>query len=217
MSDATQSPSPAKSAGSLFLVTAPSGAGKSSLVKALMEKMPGIELSISTTTRAPRPGEENGREYYFTDRETFLEASIMGEFLETAEVFGNMYGTSKKWVEQKMAAGIDVLLEIDYQGALQIKEIFPQAVGIFILPPTLDTLEERLNKRGQDSQETIQKRTLGAKNEIAQAPHFEYIIINDVFTTALDELCAVVTASRLRFSKQEARHRDIFSRLGIHS
>ncbi len=206
-----------KGSGSLFLVTAPSGAGKSSLVKALLEKLPGIELSVSTTTREPRPGEKNGREYYFCSREEFLRAEINGDFLETADVFGNLYGTNKKWVKQKMKEGIDILLEIDYQGAEQIMKMFPEAVGIFILPPSIDTLRKRLKSRGQDSDEVILKRIIGAGQEIAQSHKFEYVIINEDFDTALDELCSVIKASRLRYRKQAARYREIFVELGLSS
>ena len=187
-----------RNAGSLFLVSAPSGAGKSSLVNALLAKIPGIALSISTTTRAPRPG-----------------ARERGEFLESAEVHGNYYGTSKKWIEDTMAKGGDVLLEIDWQGARQVREHFPEAVSIFILPPSIQALEDRLHKRGQDSEQTITRRLLGAGAEMAHASEFDFVIINSVFENALDEFCAIVTASRLRFDKQAARCRDIFIQLGI--
>ena len=172
--------------GSLFLVSAPSGAGKSSLVNALLAKIPGIALSISTTTRAPRPGEVNGREYHFTTVEEFLAARERGEFLESAEVHGNFYGTSKKWIEDTMAKGGDVLLEIDWQGARQVREHFPEAVSIFILPPSIQALEDRLHKRGQDSEQTITRRLLGAGAEMAHASEFDFVIINSVFENALD-------------------------------
>lgn len=204
-------------AGSLFLVSAPSGAGKSSLVNALLAKIPGISLSISTTTRDPRPGEVNGREYHFTTVEQFLAARERGEFLESAEVHGNYYGTSKKWIEETMAKGGDVLLEIDWQGARQVRKVFPEAVSIFILPPSIKALEDRLHKRGQDSEQTITRRLLGAGAEMAHASEFDFVIINEVFETALDQFCAVVISSRLRFDKQAARCHDIFVQLGVPS
>lgn len=204
-----------RNAGSLFLVSAPSGAGKSSLVNALLAKIPGIALSISTTTRAPRPGEVNGREYHFTTVDEFIAARERGEFLESAEVHGNYYGTSKKWIEDTMAKGGDVLLEIDWQGARQVREHFPEAVSIFILPPSIQALEDRLHKRGQDSEQTITRRLLGAGAEMAHASEFDFVIINSVFENALNEFCAIVTASRLRFDKQAARCRDIFIQLRI--
>lgn len=202
-------------AGSLFLVSAPSGAGKSSLVNALLARIPGISLSISTTTRAPRPGEVNGREYHFTTAEEFLKARERGEFLESAEVHGNYYGTSKKWIEETMSRGGDVLLEIDWQGARQVREHFPDVVSIFILPPSIEALEERLIKRGQDSETTITRRLLGAGAEMVHAAEFDYVIINEVFETALSEFCAVVISSRLRFKKQAARCRHVFTQLGV--
>ena len=154
-------------AGRLFMITAPSGAGKSSLVKALLEHDPEIELSISHTTRAPRPGEVNGREYHFISVNEFEERKTRGEFLESALVHGNYYGTSRVWIEQRMAAGKDVLLEIDWQGARQVRSQFEGTVGIFILPPSIDALEARLHKRGTDSEATITRRLMGAGAEIA--------------------------------------------------
>ncbi len=203
--------------GSLFVISAPSGAGKTSLVHALLERKPGIALSISTTTREPRPGEENGREYNFTTVEKFKAAEKQGEFLETALVHGNYYGTSKTWVKKQLASGIDVLLEIDWQGAEQVMKIFPETVSVFILPPSMQALNERLHKRGQDSEETITKRLQGASAEMIHANLFEFVIINDDFDTALDQLCAVVSIARLRFSKQAATHKDVFKQLGVPS
>lgn len=202
-------------AGSLFLVTAPSGAGKSTLVNALLGRDSTIDLSISHTTRDPRPGEENGREYHFVSVEEFLERRARGEYLESAEVHGNYYGTSRIWIEERMRAGRDVLLEIDWQGARQVRAQFPLAVGIFILPPSIDALEARLKKRGQDSPQVITRRLLGAGTEIAHASEFEFVIINEDFNLALDQLTAVVTAARLRFASQAARHHEIFAQLGI--
>jgi guanylate kinase len=203
--------------GSLFLVVAPSGAGKSSLVNALLQQEPAIKLSISYTTRAPRSGEENGREYFFTSVEDFTARRDAGEFLEWAEVFGNYYGTSRLQIVDQMAAGTDVLLEIDWQGAQQVKKQFPHAVGIFILPPSIAALEERLKKRGQDEPHVITRRILAAGGEIAHAPEFEYVIINQEFTVALSELSAIVKATRCRFAQQMTRNTSLFAQLGIHA
>jgi len=208
---------PTPSSGSLFLVVAPSGAGKSSLVNALLQQEPAIKLSISYTTRTPRPGEENGREYFFTNTEDFLTRRDAGEFLEWAEVFGNYYGTSRIQIADTMAAGTDVLLEIDWQGAQQIRKQFPHAVGIFILPPSIDVLEERLKKRGQDEPHVITRRLLAAGGEIAHASEFEYVIINQEFTVALSELSAIVKATRCRFAQQSTRNASLFAQLGIHA
>jgi guanylate kinase len=205
------------SSGSLFMVVAPSGAGKSTLVNALLAQEPTIKLSISYTTRVPRSKEEHGREYYFTSAEDFLARRAAGEFLESAEVHGNFYGTSKLLIAEQMKAGTDVLLEIDWQGAQQVKKQFPHAVGIFILPPSIDALEERLKKRGQDEAQVINRRLLAAGGEIAHAPEFEYVIINQEFATALSELSAIVKATRCRFAQQAARNAFLFNQLGIHA
>jgi guanylate kinase len=204
-------------AGSLFMVAAPSGAGKSTLVNALLAQDQSIRLSISFTTRAPRPGEQDGREYHFISAKDFLARRETGEFLESAEVHGNYYGTSRKWIMDEMQTGIDVLLEIDWQGAQQVKKQFPHAVGIFILPPSIAALEERLKKRGQDDTHVITRRLLAAGGEIAHAPEFEYVIINHEFDTALAELRAIVTATRCRFAQQAARNSSLFAQLGIHA
>jgi guanylate kinase len=203
--------------GSLFMVVAPSGAGKSTLVNALLAQEPSIKLSISYTTRPPRPKEQHGREYYFTTAEDFLARRHAGEFLESAEVHGNFYGTSRILISEQMKAGTDVLLEIDWQGAQQVKKQFPQAVGIFILPPSIAALEERLKKRGQDEPHVIMRRMLAAGGEIAHAPEFEYVIINQDFAIALSELSSIVKASRCRFSQQAARNASLFAQLGIHT
>jgi guanylate kinase len=203
--------------GSLFMVVAPSGAGKSTLVNALLAQEPSLQLSISTTTRPPRPGETHGKQYYFTDAEDFVARAAQGEFLEWAEVHGNYYGTSRIMVEQQMQAGTDILLEIDWQGARQVRKQFPQAAGIFILPPSIDALEERLNKRGQDEPHVITRRLLAAGGEIAHAPEFEYVIINEEFTIALAQLSAIVTAARCRFAQQAARQTSLFAQLGLHA
>lgn len=203
--------------GSLFMVVAPSGAGKSTLVNALLAREPGIKLSISYTTRAPRPTEQHGREYYFTSPEDFLARRAAGEFLESAEVHGNYYGTSRLMIAEQMKLGTDVLLEIDWQGAHQIKKQFPHAVGIFILPPSITALEERLKKRGQDEPQVILRRVLAAGGEIAHAPEFEYVIINQEFASALADLSSIVTATRCRFAQQAARNASLFAQLGIHA
>lgn len=202
--------------GSLFLVVAPSGAGKSSLVNALLEQEPSIKLSISYTTRPPRPSEQNGREYFFTTSADFTARRDSAEFLEWAEVFGNYYGTSRIQIAEQMTKGIDVLMEIDWQGAQQVKKQFPHAVGIFILPPSIAALEERLKKRGQDEDHVITRRILAAGGEIAHAAEFEYVIINQDFTVALSELSAVVKATRCRFAQQMIRNPSLFAQLGIH-
>ncbi|MBQ8829135.1 MAG: guanylate kinase [Burkholderiaceae bacterium] len=214
MSDTLREITPKRS-GSLFLVSAPSGAGKSSLVNALLAKVKDISLSISYTTRSPRPGEQNGREYHFVTVEEFLKMREEGDFLESAEVHGNYYGTSRKWIENKMAEGVDVLLEIDWQGAFQVFKQFPEVISIFILPPSMQALEERLHKRGQDSEETIAKRLRGAGAEMVHADGFQFVIINEDFERSLDEFHAIVSAGRLRFEKQAARRDDVFTQLGI--
>ncbi len=201
--------------GRLFLVTAPSGAGKSSLVNALLKMEPDIKLSISHTTRAPRPGEENGREYHFVTVEEFEAMKARGDFLESALVHGNYYGTSRVWIEEQMKAGNDVLLEIDWQGARQVRERFAGTVGIFILPPSIEALEWRLHHRGTDSEQTITRRLLGAGAEMAHAPEFEYVIINEDFDAALAQMRAVVIASRLAYGQQAVRHRDTLAALGV--
>jgi guanylate kinase len=203
--------------GSLFMVVAPSGAGKSTLVNALLAQDPALQLSISTTTRAPRPNETDGVQYHFTTPEDFVACAERGEFLEWAEVHGNYYGTSRILVEKEMRAGTDILLEIDWQGARQVRKQFPRTVGIFILPPSIEALEHRLHKRGQDAPQVITRRLLAAGGEIAHAPEFEYVIINEEFTVALSELSAIVTAARCRFSQQAARNASLFAQLGIHA
>ncbi|HEY6896476.1 MAG TPA: guanylate kinase [Rhodocyclaceae bacterium] len=196
--------------GSLFVVAAPSGAGKTTLVSMLLENDPQVCLSVSYTTRPPRPGEEHGREYHFIDIQTFLAMRSRGEFIEWAEVHGNFYGTSRIWLEQRLEAGDDVLLEIDWQGAQQVKAIFPDAVGIFILPPSIAELERRLRGRGQDSEDVIQRRVAAALGEMRHVGEFPFVIINQDLQMALDDLRAAIRASRLRFSPQRARHPDVF-------
>ncbi|MBC7489250.1 MAG: guanylate kinase [Glaciimonas sp.] len=203
--------------GSLFMVVAPSGAGKSTLVNALLAQEPAIKLSISYTTRSPRPKEKNGREYHFTSVEDFRTRHKQGEFLEWAEVHGNYYGTSRLSIAEQMQAGMDVLLEIDWQGAQQIKKQFPHVVGVFILPPSIAALEDRLKKRGQDEPQVITRRILAAGGEIAHAPESEYVIINREFSSALSDLKAIVKAMRCRFSQQAVHNKSLFAQLGIYA
>jgi guanylate kinase len=204
-------------AGNILLVVAPSGAGKSTLVNALLERDAAIVLSVSHTTRPPRPGEQDGREYHFVTVDEFMRRRAAGEFLESAEVHGNYYATSRTWLEERVRGGTDVLLEIDWQGARQVKARFPHAVGIFILPPSIDALEARLHKRGQDSASVIARRLLAAGSEMAHAPEFDYVIINEDLDKALGQLTAIVTATRLRYASQAARHHALFAQLGIAS
>jgi len=206
-----------KFSGNVFLVVAPSGAGKSTLVNALLGREQNIQLSVSYTTRPPRPGESDGREYRFIGVDEFMERRAAGEFLESAEVHGNYYATSRVWIEERVSAGTDVLLEIDWQGARQVKAEFAHAVGIFILPPSIDVLEARMHKRGQDADAVISRRLLAAGSEIAHAPEFDFVIINEDLDLALSQMIAIVTATRLRFATQAARHHDLFAQLGIAS
>ena len=199
----------------LFVITAPSGAGKSSLIDALLKDDPHLRLSVSYTTRAPRPGEVDGRDYHFVDKARFMAMLKRGEFLESAEVHGNHYGTAEAWIRAQRAAGRDVLLEIDWQGAQQVKRHFVRAVGIFILPPSLQALRARLEQRRQDAPEVIERRLRAACSEMAHAPEFDFVIVNEHFDRALDELVAVVTASRLRYASQAARAPELFEKLGI--
>ena len=203
------------SAGSVFIVAAPSGAGKSSLVNALLAQEHEIVLSVSFTTRAPRPGEEHGKEYFFVSEAEFREREAKAEFLESAQVHGNFYGTSKRLIEEHTHAGRDVLLEIDWQGAQQVRRQFPDAVGIFILPPSIAALEQRLKHRAQDSNEVIARRVQNAAGEIAHAVEFDYVIMNENFDTALSQLVSIARASRCRFGQQAARSGDLFAGFGI--
>lgn len=196
--------------GNMFMVSAPSGAGKSSLVNALLKQDANITLSISCTTRQPRPGEQDGREYYFLTPEAFLEMRDRGDLLEWAEVHGNYYGTPKPPLIEALKQGRDVLLEIDYQGAQQVRQSFPEVTSVFILPPSLQSLKDRLTARQQDSEAVIQKRLLAANNEIQHANEAEYVIINDNFDIALKELQQIFQASRLKYPKQATRHADLF-------
>jgi guanylate kinase len=199
--------------GTLFVVAAPSGAGKSTLVNALLEREPGISLSISHTTRPPRPGETYGRHYYFVERAEFERQIAGGVFLEHAEVHGNLYGTSRTTVQELLAQGRDVLLEIDWQGAQQIRASKPDCVSVFILPPSRAELERRLRGRGSDAPEVIDRRLRNSRGEIAHAHEFDFILVNDVFETALAGLQAIVRAVRLRGVLQWQRHEALIAEL----
>ena len=203
------------SPGNLFCVAAPSGTGKSSLVKALLELDARLAVSVSHTTRAPRGQEQDGREYWFIDHDAFRGMIDRGEFFEWAEVHGNLYGTSRRAIEARLARGEDVVLEIDWQGALQIKQLFTHAVLIFILPPSWDELRQRLTRRGEDGPAVIDTRMANARHEVAQARHFDFVIINSLFETALFDLKAVVHSQRLRYAAQMRNRSQVFSALGL--
>lgn len=200
-------------AGNVILVAAPSGAGKSSLVSALLAADPSIRLSISCTTRAPRPGEQHGREYYFVTPEEFHRMQESDELLEWAKVHGNYYGTPKRWIEQAVARGEDVILEIDWQGARQVREKVPDCVTIFILPPSRQELERRLRTRAQDNEETILRRLADSRGEIEHAHEFDYIVINQDFEQAVEDICAIVRSQRLRCPAQAQRHEELIQAL----
>jgi guanylate kinase len=199
--------------GNLFIISAPSGAGKTSLVQALLGTNPHIDLSVSYTTRDPRPGEQDGKDYHFVSRETFLAMAKRGEFMESAEVYGNLYGTSQTWISQEIAKGRDILLEIDWQGAAQVRRLFPDCISIFILPPSRKALEQRLKGRGKDNAEVIARRMAAVREDVAHVAEFDYVIINDNLNEALRELDAVVLAAKLTFAKQLTRHQDLINQL----
>jgi len=199
--------------GTLFIISAPSGAGKTTLVHELLNRDPRIHLSVSHTTRQPRPGEVTGRDYHFVGIDEFLTMRDRHEFLESAEVHGNFYGTSRLWLEQQLSAGHDVLLEIDWQGAQQVRRVFNDAIGIFLLPPSLAELEARLRGRGTDSDETIARRQLAALTEMRHVDEYEYVIINNDLQPAIEDLQAAVHASRLRLIVQRNHHPELFSLL----
>ena len=199
--------------GNLFIITAASGAGKTSLVRAMLEADKRIKLSISYTTRQPRPGEENGEDYHFVDDATFLKMLDAGDFLESAQVHGARYGTSKTRVNEVLALGNDLILEIDWQGAAQVRELYPEAVSIFILPPSIPELETRLRGRGQDSEEVIAKRLAAARSEMGHVGEFDYVTINDEFEQALHDLMAIVRTQRLKCDKQLVRHAELIKGL----
>ena len=201
--------------GNLFVVAAPSGAGKSSLVKALLELDSHLAVSVSHTTRAPRGQEQHGREYWFIGTDEFRQMAAQGDFFEWAEVHGNLYGTSRRAIEDRLARGEDVVLEIDWQGALQIKQIFGHAILIFILPPSWAELEQRLKRRGEDGAEVIARRMENARLEVAQARHFDFVIINGLFETALFDLKTVVHSQRLRYAAQQRNKTQVFSALNL--
>jgi guanylate kinase len=201
--------------GNLFVVSAPSGTGKSSLVKALLELDSRLQVSISHTTRAPRGQEQHGREYWFISQDEFRQMIDRGEFFEHAEVHGNCYGTSRTAIEQRIQHGDDIVLEIDWQGALQIKKIFPNAVLIFILPPSYEELLQRLNRRGEDTPEVIETRMRNARIEVAQAKYFDFVVVNALFESALFDLKAIVHSQRLKYAAQLRNKAAVFRALDL--
>lgn len=200
-------------AGSLYIVAAPSGAGKSTLVNALLKREAGIRLSVSYTSRDPRPGEKDGVHYHFVSSETFMAMVAAGDFFEYAIVHGDLKGTARSAVEQQLEQGQDVLLEIDYQGARLVRHLMPDAISIFILPPSREELERRLRSRAQDSEEVIQRRLNGSRGEISHAHEFDYLLVNENFDTALDDLTTIVQAARLRQRVQSPRLKTLIDRL----
>jgi guanylate kinase len=210
MKESPARPKPA-SRGLLLVVSAPSGAGKTTLVRAVLKADPTIRLSISYTTREPRTGEINGKDYHFVSRDEFAAMSNRGEFLESAEVYGNLYGTSETWIEREIAAGRDILLEIDWQGASQVRNRFAEALSIFILPPSLQALRNRLTNRAQDKPEVIERRIAAAAEDVSHAVEFDYIIVNDDFDEALRDLVSLVRVARLTTPRQVDRYRDLFA------
>jgi len=203
----------AASTGTLYIVSAPSGAGKTSLVKALLDAQPQVRVSVSHTTRPMRPGEVDGVNYHFVSREEFLERLEHDEFLEHAEVFGNLYGTSQRWLEQTLSEGFDLILEIDWQGAQQVRRLMPQAKSIFILPPTQEALRQRLTNRGQDSDEVIEKRMREAVSEMSHYVEYDYLLINDDFAHALIDLQAIFRANQLLQTAQQQRFEALLGQL----
>ncbi len=199
--------------GCLFIISAPSGTGKTSLVRALLESDMDLSLSISHTTRAPRSGEINGKDYHFISQEVFASMLQNGCFLESAEVYGNFYGTSKQWLTETMAAGRDIILEIDCQGAEQIQRIFAQSVSIFILPPSQEVLAQRLHSRAQDDPAVIQRRLAAAREEVSHIQDFDYIVVNNQLEYALDELICIVKAERLRKHRQLIKYHSLINEL----
>ncbi|WP_125559074.1 MULTISPECIES: guanylate kinase [Pseudoalteromonas] len=204
---------PHQNRGNLFILSAPSGAGKSSLIKALLERQDKVRVSVSHTTRAPRPGENNGEHYHFVSVDEFKTLINQNDFFEWAQVFDNYYGTSKQAIENQLAQGIDVFMDIDWQGARQVRELLPEVKTIFILPPSKQALEERLNNRGQDSQEIIASRMEQAKSECSHYNEFDYLLVNDDFETALNELEHIVVAARLELKKQQVSQQALIAEL----
>ncbi|MGQ9426873.1 guanylate kinase [Gilvimarinus sp. F26214L] len=205
----TAAKSSAAPQGTLFTISAPSGAGKTSLVKALVDSTRGLRVSVSHTTRAIRPGEVDGVNYHFVTRQAFEDMLLNNAFLEHADVFGNLYGTSQGWVEQTLAEGSDVILEIDWQGAAQIRRLMPETVSIFILPPSRETLRGRLTGRGQDDASVIERRLAEAREEMSHYAECQYLVINDVFEEALADLQSIVRSVRLRLSSQSQRQEQL--------
>ena len=199
--------------GNIFIVCAPSGAGKTSLVNALLSSNQPIKVSVSYTSRPPRPAEVEGKDYHFVSRETFLSMAQHGDFIESAEVYGNLYGTSQSWIASEIASGRDILLEIDWQGAQQVRRKFPASIGVFILPPSLKALQYRLQGRAQDSAEVIAKRLQAAQADIAHVVEFDYVIINDVLDDALRQLQAIIVAESLRRTRQMFKHKNLINQL----
>ncbi|GAB7563922.1 guanylate kinase [Methylobacillus methanolivorans] len=199
--------------GNLFIITAPSGAGKTSLVRALLDGDEHIKLSVSHTTRQPRPGEEDGVHYHFVEESRFVELLNHGDFLESAQVHGAYYGTSQSTVNSVLAAGYDLILEIDWQGAQQVRNQYAEAISIFILPPSMEALEQRLNNRAQDSAEVIVRRLAAARDEMRHVAEFDYVTINDRFEHALEDLRAIIRSQRLRREKQLVRYQDVVQKL----
>jgi len=197
--------------GSLFVISAPSGAGKTSLVHALLQTNSQIDLSVSYTTRPPRAGEIDGKDYHFVSREQFLAMAAQGEFLESAEVYGNLYGTSGTWIAQENARDRDILLEIDWQGAAQVRRLFPECLRIFVLPPSLEALAQRLQGRGKDAPEVIATRLAAAREDVSHLAEFDYVIINADLDEAVRELNSIVLTARLRLAKQLVRQRNLIN------
>ena len=199
--------------GCLFIISAPSGTGKTSLVKALLATDSKLNLSVSHTSRSPRSSEVNGHDYHFINQADFKHMEQHGDFLESAEVYGNFYGTSKKWINKTINAGHDILLEIDCQGAAQVHQQFPQSISIFILPPSPDTLASRLNARAQDDPDEIKKRLAAAREEVNHINEFDYVIINNEISVALKDLTSIVRAERLKLARQLVNHNKLISEL----
>ena len=199
--------------GALFIISAPSGGGKTSLVRALLDAEPDLRLSVSYTTRAPRTGEVNGRDYHFVDPSQFKRMLEAGEFLESAVIYGNRYGTSQKWIEGELARGRDVLLEIDWQGARQVRRLMREVASVFIMPPSPQVLESRLRNRAQNSADTITQRLAAAREEAGHVDEYDYVIINDDFNRAALDLQSIVRAERLRLPRQFARHGNLINRM----
>jgi len=199
--------------GTLYIISAPSGGGKTSLVNALLAATPNLEVSVSHTTRPPRPGENNAVNYHFVDEATFVALIAQQAFLEHANVFGNYYGTSRQWVMDKLRAGIDIILEIDWQGAQQIRQLLPDSISIFLLPPSWQAIQTRLRERGQDNQAVIARRMAAARTELSHYHEYNYLVINDDFNTALSDLKAVIQTRRLRCQAQQQKYADLIAKL----